>query len=1039
MIKDLKISNAMIIQNMFREVTLTSPFNTYYNNVKIQVVNNYTVYVNNFNNLKNTYDILNEAEYYKYNELPSPKYSTSNIPVYMKPIHELENMLTYNYYKKFNFGYIHTYNFNPTLFASKYLNNYNLIITPTITPYTSNLVALIPSNTAYDFFIDSKKLLDSMYELYIDLNKDQKYLIYNSLETGSLPELYHFHIQKIELTKPKLEQISKGLYKVINDNIWGNMYCFAIQEMSWDKLCLILPLLLFKCRSYVKEDDKYKYSAQIYLYPFDNVDYLYFSFKKNNVKNIKLNPDKYLINEYWQELYGNSYVKYNMRYLPVGIIMYNNDTNKPLIINDEVIKEIHSAYHYHPNIKNVYKKVLITLTGKTRDHSIIPYDYINSCISLTARFAFTLYGNKKIINGSCKNLPFLYKDTEQFFGSEVNTGVLYINGNKFYVINVDNNSDKQEESIHKIVKYNCPFIFPYYYNSFVNDKKKYMCFQSIQTNVLKYLNFNKHDLKHDFIHLCILVVAYNLLYLYQKHNLVYDIDTLEDLLVCDENRGLIDYEFNDFNYPIGKTLNDFKILHNGNNILFKFKNLNNNILSNSNNNININDSFKKFIFLLNDKVNNFNNLLLINIINSNNFNINDVPKLFDFSINNFAYRPPNYQNYNIYKNFKCKKSYESLIKCTPDAFEELEKKNDSDFMMQKEKLQKYCDMILNENNDCSNKIEYDNLINTIKNSNFDFFKHFEEINLPQDEIFVSGTTNNKDQSTEIFTENSHYFNKITYVAHMSGLIYQTYLFHLYNTYMKNTSFSRIIVYKSIESKIYKLKKPINTQAGNVKSSVLKIDYITHKDDVEFYEDYFEVVRQILFPEITKNNFFELLKIYKKLSNFDLIIGVFAQDLFNFCMNVKYPSVLGYTNYNTHDDMVEYIIFKPKLVLEPIAVIKPTVTDIKIFYNINILNNYFENLRQSYSDKYLNTDYMKILLNKKNNKKIYDAIIKIQQIQNDDVMAIFMFYIYYGINHIFRIINQIKEMRHNLFTSPILNDTFFSVSHDDINDFYINNF
>ena len=55
------------------------------------------------------------------------------------------------------------------------------------------------------------------------------------------------------------------------------------------------------------------------------------------------------------------------------------------------------------------------------------------------------------------------------------------------------------------------------------------------------------------------------------------------------------------------------------------------------------------------------------------------------------------------------------------------------------------------------------------------------------------------------------------------------------------------------------------------------------------------------------------------------------------------------------------------------------------------------------------------------------------------MAIFMFYIYYGINHIFRIINQIKEMRHNLFTSPILNDTFFSVSHDDINDFYINNF
>lgn len=844
-----------IVNNMFKKIKLTEPLNKYYNNIEEYFLNGYQIYENSLNRLPKIYDIMDNDKYYKFNEYPHPKYSTSTIPVYFRQIKELENMFSPFYYNTFKFEYFDSINYNPQLYNFEYHNN-NIII-PTITPVTNNLICVNLNYNTYDFF-SNKGLLIDMYNTYKNLaHYDKTFLVYNSLELGSLPEIYHYHIQKAIIQKPTFVKILDGLYEA-HASTFANVYCIKISEIELENFYDNFGAFIYNCRKVLFKGMYYKYSAQIYFYNFDDEDYLLFSFRKTSVKNIVVKNNK-LSQAYWDDIYGSSFEKYGIIYLPIGIVICNNSLSD---ITENMIKDMKKPFVPHPLIKKKYEKYMFKKT------EIKYYQNIVACSNI-GRDIDNAIKNDTIANIKCNMLPYLYKDGD--------TGLLHIGGNKFYVT-------KFSELANKYINFETKYIYPIIYAQFIYKNEKYMLFQEIMSNLKVYINFENNNLINDnnIINLFMLSVLNSLLVLKKKHNIVYYIESLDDLYVCSELRGLIDYDINGIKVTVSNTDNSLKIKHYGKNILFTFKEIKYNK--------SIEDSYKNFITLLDNYLNSkniYNPTIkkILHTLNNTHYNILECMNHFKYASDMYAFRPPYYSNYIFYKKYIENEPYENLVQ-----------------------------RVLN-----SPDLNIDNNLITVQD-------------VKEGEYYVSGVNNSQNDSMEAFSENKFYTNQITYLAHIKELDNSKYIGLLESLYMKTTTYSRLMIFKTKGGKILYINND-NDSIFNKKS---------------FSEIQFSVISSFL-PGLTRDKIKEFNEKYFKKT---VINEEIIQNLFNFYLQIKYPQYDAYSSFNTTDRMREIITLNITNYVNLVAILKLTNLGFLIFNNITIFNNWIKN--EIYNNKFFNS-------------------------------------------------------------------------------------
>ena len=135
----------------------------------------------------------------------------------------------FSYYDNFMYNDIQTYKFNPTIYQSILCGNY--ILTPTISPYTNDHIVVISfdinkkksNNNAISFYYNNNLILD-MFEIFKNIiNYDKTFTVVNNIETGSLPEVYHFHIftNKFNLKLNDFDEFY--IKKLYNDDV-SNFY-----------------------------------------------------------------------------------------------------------------------------------------------------------------------------------------------------------------------------------------------------------------------------------------------------------------------------------------------------------------------------------------------------------------------------------------------------------------------------------------------------------------------------------------------------------------------------------------------------------------------------------------------------------------------------------------------------------------------------------------------------------------------------------------------------------------------------------------------
>lgn len=739
-----------LVNKMINTLTLSPPFNLYYSNVKEHIAHNYIIYENTFRELPKMYNILDSDNYGTFDNEPNEKYSTEKILVYTRKTKELEKMMTFEYYNSFNFQYLESYNYNPNLYYSKFDNNNN-ILTPTITPYTKNIVSINLDYSAYDFFNNSE-LLTNMYNTYKDLSYDNTFLVYNSLEGGSLPEVYHYHIQKVKLFDINLShEVTEGLIEInpLNSS-FAPMYAIKITDDNISHILNNFPKFAYKCREVKIGDDIYKYIIQIFFYTFKGNKYLLFSFRRTNTKNIKVNKGR-IIQEYWDDIYGKAYDKYGIIYLPVGIIIYGNKENKELILTDDIINEMKRPFITHPNIIKLFNTYM-------RNEPVV---HINNYSNLKECTNIPKIISNSIIEGFvenifCRRLPYLYTFKEQYYGKETNCGLLDIGGNKFFSMQV--NEALEKNIIYNDVFKNTNYIFPLYYASFTHNSSKYMIFQELLTNLHAYIDFDNKNLEinNNIINSFMLVVLHNLIKLNKMHNVVYNIESLHDIYVFPENRQFIEYNFdNNIVIPIIKNNNEIKINHYGKNILFKFKDINNN-------HITVEESYIKFIKLLSEKLNSYGviNPTINNIMQDfdNNYSINKSVNHFLYAVNMFAHKLNLYDAYTWCKKMVCAQYKD--VQCDNDLV-----------------IQQY-------------------IIHIIKNTPN---QSFDMTIIKKGNIYVSGTFNNEYTNIDMYQENIFFSNQIIYLTSYNYLVSEADVYRdlLNNPYALNSTTSRVIMFRVI--------------------------------------------------------------------------------------------------------------------------------------------------------------------------------------------------------------------------------------------------
>ena len=375
---------AEIIREKLLLYKYTYPFSDFYENIVEYNIGDYHVYSSKFNNI---YKINNAKKYDKYDKARDVRYSTSKIPVYNKQYPELNYIMNNDYYEYFCFGNKLVSNYNPNKYYHTRAGDY--LITPTVTPRSSDVIITTVDNKKTAQFYYDYTLLQDMYMIWIKLNLNntpsKQFMIYNSLETGSIPDYYHYHVQDISNpSNAKADLISEtligNLYQIRQGAGYANMYALDIsllekpaaeyasesKKNKWDTQMFSKIIKFFKkCRHAYNGKISCVYVPQIFFLKtkignnLDQKNYLFFSFRRAETRNIKVDDKGNMCQTYFDQLYGNSYENYGLIYLPIGIIMHQNS------ISDTAF---HENQYLPQELKTVYQQMDIPDTVKKTQH-----------------------------------------------------------------------------------------------------------------------------------------------------------------------------------------------------------------------------------------------------------------------------------------------------------------------------------------------------------------------------------------------------------------------------------------------------------------------------------------------------------------------------------------------------------------------------------------------------------------------------------------------------------------------------------------------
>lgn len=370
------------------------------------------------------------------------------------------------------------------------------------------------------------------------------------------------------------------------------------------------------------------------------------------------------------------------------------------------------------------------------------------------------------------------------------------------------------------------------------------------------------------------------------------------MYVCAELRNLIDYTINGTIIPIAKDSPEIGMRHYGKNILFKYKNTNDS-------NITIDESFKNFVLLLRDKfiskginqptVNN-----LVGVVQAPEYNIYNCLDKLTYAVNMFAHRAPYYEVCNF--------------------ISDITKRN----------------------------VDFSTLKRTVEASSNISFKY---IDIPKGALYVSGLDSGTSNINSA-PENNFFSNQITYLADFKDLATDVYNNLLNGVYMKQTITSRVMCFRvKQDTRIINLSINNSTNAFLFQNDVKE----RYAQLMRMMNQYYEYVSQFLGQPVDANicgNY--LLKTDKTYEPGDgsafVKRLVLIQNIFNTCMQIKYPEECAYTLYNHFDKMNETITLNTTKFLKLIAVIKPLNNYIMIFKNITMYNKWAYNLYKKYENE-----------------------------------------------------------------------------------------
>lgn len=863
----------------------TEPFKLMYGNINIKELDGYLLYHCLFyhNPEKFTYK---PNDYYKYSDISSPKYSTPEIPVYLRPQRELIEMMQKDYYQTFEIDSYNAKNFNPTLYSSEICGRY--IITPTIHPDSENAVIIAYNmktgsyNTAYDFYKDPTFIFE-MYKIFCNLNSDQNqsYLVYNSLEVGSLPEVYHFHIMRCNLKMPKnMKLISDDFYKV--DGSTGphaNMYAVKLPRHGnhFDdvkKVLYRIPELLNELRYYhdTSTEEKYRFSSQIWFAFIENQEFLFISFRRINIKNIKV-VNGNMVQGYFDDAFGRTLNDYNIIYGPVGLISYRDKHNKDFVLTPKIIKDMKAPFVYHPEFEMKIKEVFNTGYKFNYVTMTIPENTNPLCTNIDVDIEKSIYmpilGRTAYIE--CDSFPSLYVIGDLYLNNnnkKLIHGRTNLSGDHYYYIKTNANDIGTTNDLLLIAqKYdNTPYYPKYYTRVTTSDltRERYFLFAPVKTNLNDFLELDQANLKHDssIINAFIVIMVHYITEL-AIQNLRYDNPVINRIQVGDNDSGLIDYTFKpDLVISIAKNDKKFPINHYGHTLYFLYEDLKNGA--------NATGDIKTFINSLHSKSSQLGitNLLLNelnNLVSNNKFSIDDVFEKLRWGMNIVEQRPGYYQ---------------ILIF-----------------------LNALLDLKIDPNN--TNEI-YKKIVSIVTNSKLNL-SEYKKINVNKNQVFVTGTKLSNMVPIDFLSENKFKTDyPPTFFAMIDELENNSYLSNLAELYMETKNTSRIIFVSLIKDTSFIDFCEDSAISGKnlfnklilLCNTLLNIKLVSN-----------EIVTG---SEMFTNDFIK--KINDKIPNFipdfyqndNWGATLLFQDVFNLIFKIKFPDSAGHTCFIESDGSREFV-------------------------------------------------------------------------------------------------------------------------------------
>lgn len=959
------------------------------------------------------------------------KYSTPEISVYMREnIEPLKYLLFSDYYqtyKMLDLNITNLSNYNPSFYDSVFIGNY--VITRTTIPIFDKHICVYGINkstntyyTAYDFYTNTNIIID-MFKIFKNLSKNNKNIcLFNSIEVGSLPDVLHFHITNIEIPDfPETIRITDHCSRIENgDHPFTNSYLFNTELMSEEQIKNI-PLMLYKLRFY----NGYKYCSQIF---FIKEKYILISFRKVNTDNIR--PDdtgtKY-VNEYYRELFGTS--SFDHVYFPIGIFTYKvkemfdndillKDEIKGLFNNNDFIRKLKEPFVLHENFDFILHDNCIKLNRNCDDGEElcrIPEDCTlerkplfnlprcethpcindNGCVNLK-KFN---YVTKSIIVYDCTLLPILYKlDDIEILDQKLENGKMLISGSEYYYIKSDNVAVNEYLTNFNIsTQFNDAYIKLYTIINIRDTGTNYYLFTPVKTTLKNFIKLEMINPRSNILNLidCIIVVIiYKLINLYKSGYSLTNKYNIDNIFVTNNNLILREYTFNNIiSIPISKEYIEecnYRLNHNGNDFYLPFD-----YEIKAYNEGELLKICKQFIqdlawicgeyHISNILLDDFNRSILEERINS----LNDI-------INKF------YPLKNIYN---CKGTNYKIIMFLKEEFGIVE--------TDEVEIYKKIIEILNPTYDDIVPIDFSFVYNNT------YERVIEEVNVVINTKEISGDEN------IIFTSG---FGIDPSRPHMNDdLCYnlynkEKYFFRFDNFDIVNTLYEDIVLpneqdnikkmyyEKSINqminysgnskiSHLYSFCKPkknikvINIEIQNLTTSYRRMHNHT---DIEFKINNKKINGSELYNQFMKHAFFNLLKnkyrneIAKTDSKINRLgmamndMGI--QEVFNFCMSLKYPLYSGYTSYNYFDKNTEYIFWNHSRDLQKISIGSIKNYGVSIFYDYKsfLINN--QKIKRMTIDKPKLAIHkmLKLIINNYANFPVYD-IYNLPQLNRDVIL------------------------------------------------------